>query len=676
MSFHSLMVITDVDIEKAEQVLLPDGMHFDGERRLFIKDLESCDLLAVPGSGKTTALQAKLICMARHLPLGEDKGILVLSHTNNAVNEVKKKLRSECYQLLDAPHFIGTVQDFVDKFLAIPYYEQCFKQKVHVIDGMAYEQEVERYLNASFYRLTRGTKYLRNKKFEFASIRIRHINGGVLEFTKGLDEKLSFKPVKKWIDEGIEQKMHDDIRADLVKMKKNILRKGILHYDDCYFLADTYIHKYPFVVQALRKRFKYVFIDETQDLKKYQLDLIDYIFDCDECCLQRVGDKNQTIFNRPDRTVPEQWIVRKMACLQNSLRLTDSIAKVVNPFAVDKAVDDTGKPRFTVVGKRQLEHGDIPPYLILFDEDTKDELLPTFNNLIERYHLRTARESNKYGFHVVGWSLKRNAGEVKDKLRLEDIFPNCEKSSDKGLSSYTTLSKFLVFGCRELSMHECKSVIQKAMICVLRNLDILDSEGSFYSKTTLEKQMGLLDEEDYNEYKLLLYRASVLMFQQGYSECYTLVADYLKGRFSQIFKISNNNKVLTDFCEKGFDTGLLNIDAPTSFPDIKIESVHSTKGQTHCATMYVETSFKDYESSHLFKQKKKATKKASATFYPNPLFQEEARYKQVTCQAVMRMMYVGFSRPTHLLCFAAVKDNWNNDRIRKMRSLGWKIIVL
>lgn len=479
------MVITDVDIEKAELVLLSDGMHFDGERRLFIKGLKSCDLLAVPGSGKTTALQAKLICMARHLPLEEDKGILVLSHTNNAVNEVKMRLRTECYQLLDAPHFIGTVQDFVDKFLAIPYYEQCFNQKVHVIDGMAYEQEVERYLNASFYRLTRGTKYLRYKKFEFACIRIRHINGGVLEFTKGLDEKLSFKPVKKWIDEGTEQKMYDGIKSDLLKMKESILRKGILHYDDCYFLADTYIHKYPFVVQALRKRFKYVFIDETQDLKKYQLDLIDYIFDCDECCLQRVGDKNQTIFNRPDRTVPEQWIVRKMECLQNSLRLSDSIAKVVNPFAVDKAVDDTGKSRFTVVGKRQLEHGDIPPYLILFDEYTKDELLPTFNDLIERYHLRTARESNKYGFHVVGWNLKRNAGEVKDKLRLEDIFPNCEKSSDKGLSSYTTLSKFLVFGCRELCMHECKSVIQKTMVCVLRNLAILDSEGKFYSKTSL-----------------------------------------------------------------------------------------------------------------------------------------------------------------------------------------------
>ena len=64
----------------------------------------------------------------------------------------------------------GCLHALVDKFLAIPYYEQCFNQKVHVIDGMAYEQEVERYLNAFFYRLTKGTKYLRYNKFEFAVV--------------------------------------------------------------------------------------------------------------------------------------------------------------------------------------------------------------------------------------------------------------------------------------------------------------------------------------------------------------------------------------------------------------------------------------------------------------------------------------------------------------------------
>lgn len=46
------MNITNIDINEAEKALLPKDMHFDDERRDFIKGLESCDLLAVPGSGK------------------------------------------------------------------------------------------------------------------------------------------------------------------------------------------------------------------------------------------------------------------------------------------------------------------------------------------------------------------------------------------------------------------------------------------------------------------------------------------------------------------------------------------------------------------------------------------------------------------------------------------------
>ena len=140
------MKILDSDIEIAEKILLPTGMRFDEERRSFIKDLNSCDLLAVPGSGKTTALQAKLCCISQHFPLEENQGVLVLSHTNNAVNEIKKKLCSDCYRLFETPHFIGTIQDFVDKFLAIPYYELCYKKKVFAIDDVAYNKEVDNYL--------------------------------------------------------------------------------------------------------------------------------------------------------------------------------------------------------------------------------------------------------------------------------------------------------------------------------------------------------------------------------------------------------------------------------------------------------------------------------------------------------------------------------------------------
>lgn len=670
------MNITDIDINEAEKTLLPKDMHFDDERRDFIKGLESCDLLAVPGSGKTTALQAKLFCMARHLPLEKGQGILVLSHTNNAVNEVKKKLYAECNPLFEEPHFIGTVQDFVDKFLAIPYYEQFYKQKVHVIDGIAYEQEVERFLKTSIWNLTKGTQYLYQKKSKFTDIRIHRAKDGSWIYTRGMDEELSFKPVKKWIREGTERQKHEEIKADLNKMKQAILKKGILHYDDCYILADAYIRKYPFVKKTLRKRFKYVFIDETQDLKKYQLDLIDSIFDSDECCIQRIGDKNQTIFNKPDRDIPDQWNIRKVKILQNSLRLTESIAKVVNPFAVDNVAGNNSELMFTVKGKRQLEHGDIPPYLILFDENGKNNLLTTFNDLIALYKLRSTKDGAKYGFHIVGWSIRRKNGKSNNKLRLEDIFPNCAKASEKGQSSYDTLSEFLVFGCREHSMYECKTVIQKALVCLLRKLNVCDSDGRLFSKTRLENKIMLMGEDDFNEYKLLIYQTSVLLFQKRFSECYTLLVSYLTGSFSRIFEISTNRQVLADFCEEVFDTELLNVETPSDFPDIEIGSVHSTKGQTHCATMYVDTSFRDYESSHLFKIKKKATRKRPEVLYPNPLFQEKAEYTQVTCKAVMHMMYVGFSRPTHLLCYASYKRNWNDERIEKMEQLGWKIINL
>ena len=506
------MNITDIDINEAEKTLLPKDMHFDDERRDFIKGLESCDLLAVPGSGKTTALQAKLFCMARHLPLEKDQGILILSHTNNAVNEVKKKLHAECNQLFEAPHFIGTVQDFVDKFLAIPYYEQFYKQKVHVIDGMAYEQEVERYLKTSIWKLKKATLHLYKKGFNFTDIRIQRTKDGSLKYTRGMNDELSFKPVKKWIQEGTEQQKHEEIKGDLKKMKQEIMKKGILHYDDCYILADAYIRKYPFVKKTLRKRFKYVFIDETQDLKKYQLDLIDSIFDSDECCIQRIGDKNQTIFNKPDRDIPDQWNIRKVKYLQNSLRLTESIAKVVNPFAVDNVAGNKSESMFTVKGKRQLEHGDIPPYLILFDEYGKNKLLTTFNELIEKYELRSTVDGKKYGFHIVGWSIRRKGETANGKLRLEDIFPNCEKASVRGLNSYDTLSKFLVFGCRDYSMYECKTVIQKALVCLLRKLNVYDSDRRLFSKTRLENKIMLIGEDDFNDYKLLIYQTSVCSF--------------------------------------------------------------------------------------------------------------------------------------------------------------------
>jgi hypothetical protein len=57
--------ILDKDIARAEQLLLPERKTFDAERRDFIRRLDTLDLPAVPGNGKTTALMAKLVILDR-----------------------------------------------------------------------------------------------------------------------------------------------------------------------------------------------------------------------------------------------------------------------------------------------------------------------------------------------------------------------------------------------------------------------------------------------------------------------------------------------------------------------------------------------------------------------------------------------------------------------------------
>ena len=56
-----MIEISDKDIQYSEQILLKEGQSFDDERKVFIKYLCTLDLQAVPGSGKTTALLAKLL---------------------------------------------------------------------------------------------------------------------------------------------------------------------------------------------------------------------------------------------------------------------------------------------------------------------------------------------------------------------------------------------------------------------------------------------------------------------------------------------------------------------------------------------------------------------------------------------------------------------------------------
>jgi hypothetical protein len=101
-------------------------------------------------------------------------------------------------------------------------------------------------------------------------------------------------------------------------------------------------------------------------------------------------------------------------------------------------------------------------------------------------------------------------------------------------------------------------------------------------------------------------------------------------------------------------------------PNIEIETVHSVKGQTHCATMYVETSYFTYET-----KKPKIIGALTKQSHGFVIGQKKGKSEvDARGKEAMKMMYVGFSRPTHLLCFATLKENVISD-IQKFKDAGW-----
>lgn len=105
--------------------------------------------------------------------------------------------------------------------------------------------------------------------------------------------------------------------------------------------------------------------------------------------------------------------------------------------------------------------------------------------------------------------------------------------------------------------------------------------------------------------------------------------------------------------------------------NIDIATIHSVKGQTHCATMYIETFKNNYESQK--SQIINVLTNKEHNFIVGEKKGKNAGEKDAFGKEALKMMYVGFSRPTHLLCFAILEENVKGN-IEKYKKAGWVVI--
>lgn len=670
----AMINITDEDILFAEKLLLRDDQHFDDERVEFIKNLETIDLQAVPGSGKTTALLVKLLIIEKYMPLSGNASVLVISHTNAAVDEIRNRIGKYCPKLFSYPNFVGTIQSFIDTFLAIPFYLNRFKTKPFRIDNEIYNEKVDEFLsNLWFHKYglsddtLRKISYIKNvNESIFYTCRFDFDENKKLILTKSLNsEKLEInKPRGRTRRENYQDYSVAE-KKELYKwffyFKKEILKnEQVLHFDDAYFLANCYLNKYSKIKKLLQKRFQYIFVDEMQDMDTHQHDLLENIFydnGNSTSIFQRIGDKNQAIFNGSAK-LENIWSQRSnILYLKGSHRINSNLAPVIERLALTPN---------EIEGRNKNDDGteiDIKPHIIIYNNETKTEVIKTYaciiNNLQETGKIPN---SSSHKFMAIAW---RKEHPDTDKIGLSDYWENYSIVGHKTRIDFKVLKDYLLFFDKEKrTLESVRRNILNAFLKILRLESILDENNRIYSKGKLLKFIKENNLNEYENFKLHIYKWSIAIIQGKTEDSFSSVKEYVP-MFLEIFQkeIDKSTAFLNGESEIKIDeveiVGQSNIYESNDIK-IKIGTIHSEKGQTHTATLYLETFFQGkYESEYL-----------KNLFLNSPINSNGVYIKQV-----LKMSYVGFSRPTHLLCVAIHEDRFNRE-LSKIDRNNWEIVEI
>lgn len=623
--------ITDNEIELVENMLLPENCHFADDAKEVIQFWKSSDISACPGSGKTTVLLAKLKLIADRMPLENGTGICVLSHTNVAVNEIRSKLTEYADKLMCYPNFVGTLQSFIDKFITFPYLKSITNTPLQVVDDFAYAGHLYNLISSNINKYGK-LFYLIKMRCENSGSRYKDI----VDYIKDLYLKNDALYRKGEYKSLAGSKSNSAFQYKMVK-KELLLLYGILTYNDAYHYGMLALSQRKDLSSLLCKRFSYVFVDEFQDCSQMQREVLSSIFDETKCCIFKIGDPDQAIYSS-DKDNPEDWKPSENALqIASSNRYSQEIADILCPLRTDR------NQICSLRGK-----SGISPTVIIYDDNTQKYVIDAFIFLLDKYNLTDPNGIYK----AIGWIKKESVSGIKigdywegytatDKLKVEN----------KYWGMIETICEELKHG----KLYKAENIIRRLICIIVNYLGYKNSEGHSFTSSSIkktlddkyryiyrEKVLALTCLSEYNAARVeSIIREMVNAIFKGNDIFGRLPKYFLEESYTSKSKVSNNI-----CCLKG--------------RKIQFSTIHKVKGETHDATLYLET------------EKQKASDLKRVLSYLNgtkhgtsPLYDY--------CR---KCVYVGFSRPRKLLCVAMHENtfiqsgnafsSWNIYDCRKM----------
>ncbi|MCX5825544.1 MAG: UvrD-helicase domain-containing protein [Deltaproteobacteria bacterium] len=607
--------ITDDDISYAEKLLLPTGCEFNDERRAFIRCMESRDVVACPGSGKTTALLAKLLSLARKMPLADDRGICVLTHTNVAIDEIKERAGIASASLFRYPNFFGTIQRFVNQFLAVPWYRSEYQRSIVAIENDRFYGELEK-----LYSRDRGLQLWLEHRGGLGTLGNYWFNPDTLRVGKSL-----YAPIA-----GLSE--HTDTFKKIQSVRKNVLEHGILSYNDAYAIALRYSLKMPEISQAISNRFCMVFLDETQDTDEHQCRILDAIFIPEQLVIQRIGDPNQAIYH--DRVHSEgYWSPINPLHFSDSRRYGETITHLLSTVRLDDGV--TLQPC-----ESTSSH---PPYLITYQDGEEQTVIRAFSCLIKELSDALPFDGT---YKAVGWIGKDNTPD--GKLCIPTYFPHFDKSYRAQSKQFSSLISYAAYAVQIAGTEGAKRFLEIILQGITRVLDVAgikdEMSGRHYTPASVDYFWKREHEKSYYQFREKMAEYFLLTLDSGVTPA--ALRNQIRSAVEPVWPMHNKAATFLDVdsIDAALEVGNGTAHTKNRFVAdngivIHIGTVHSVKGETHSATLYLET---EYEKGS------DASRLMEFLMGNRPAAQLRKAYHQQN----LKIAHVAFSRPTHMLAFA------------------------
>lgn len=704
------------EIRYAHSLLLDGKPFFDQQKIDIIECNETKDVKACPGSGKTTTLLAKLAIIANRMPLPNNQGICVLTHTNVAIEEIKSKLGNKASVLFSYPNHFGTIQSFVDKFLANLAMQYYYDSSIRIVDDMlANDMLTSDFLKLNPYQsnlhkllyrqtiadittfsedkisylgdinllcklniLSRTTSKKKVKySFKMSGYRIadlrasglseqsiqaiytlkKQIEAQLIELKKQkiLNTHVDFITQKVVFEEN-SININTESGQEFLKLKEHLYRQGIIKYGEAYDFAMRLCAEHNEIIKgAITSRFKYLFVDEMQDTDEKQIALINELFS--NSIIQCFGDHNQAIYNAVKSN--NVWAPTNSLSIDATVRFGENIAKVLRTVCMEDN-------KSLVANTNSLS---LKPVIIIYENP--EDVFHKFTSILndskigdESIAELAKREREMDTLHrnnikAIGWV----GTDRDDVITIKSYFPLFSKDVRKKQKvNYNSLASFL---CKKENalINDYSNLIISAILHVLSlsptSKNEVNGKARKHTKTSFIERFKQYSEEAYKDFRTNLVVWSK-MIHDG-KDTIHIVKEYISRVLPPIFTFDTMTPEIKLFLDTAFEdiseeqASAKNI---YSLDDVEIEvnTIHSVKGETHAATLYLETYFdKKYESERIHPQL-------------SGIINTDKSEKIIS---TLKMAYVGMSRPKYLLCMAIHKDRFTFDS-ESLREL-WEI---